>query len=78
MALVSLIGSFILPEAFNWGHFLAMGTSVSDCTEKDRDYYNELTPDTILGSPVSLLIWGTMSGWPITSDQSYQTQTLKH
>lgn len=70
MALVSLIAPFILPEAFEWGHFLSMGGSAPDFNDPDRDYKKELTPDTIIGSPLSLLIWGIMQGWTTTSDQS--------
>ena len=70
MALVSLIAPFILPDAFEWGHFLAMGGSAPDLNDPDRDYKTELTPDTIIGSPLSLFIWGIAQGWPETDDQS--------
>lgn len=70
MALVSLIAPYILPEAFDWGHFLALGGSVPDFNDPDRDYKNELTADTIIESPLSLLIWGVMQGWTVTTDQS--------
>jgi pimeloyl-ACP methyl ester carboxylesterase len=70
MALVSLLAPFILPEAFEWGHFLAMGGSAPDFNDPDRDYKTELTPNTIIGSPLSLFIWGIARGWPSTDDQS--------
>lgn len=70
MTLVSLIAPFILPEAFDWGHFLAMGLSVPDFNDSVRDYKKELTADTIIGSPLSLLMWGVMQGWTATSDKS--------
>ena len=70
MALVSLLAPFILPVAFEWGHFLAMGGSAPDFNDPDRDYQAELTPDTIIGSPLSLFMWGMAKGWPATDDQS--------
>jgi hypothetical protein len=70
MALVSLVAPLILPEAFEWGHFLSMGGSVPDFNDPGRDYKNELTPETVIGSPLSLLVWGVMQGWTVTSDQS--------
>lgn len=70
MALVSLVAPIMLPEAFDWGHFLAMGGSVPDFNDPGRDYKSELTPNTVIGSPLSLLHWGVMQGWTVTSDQS--------
>lgn len=70
MALVSLLAPFILPVAFEWGHFLAMGGSAPDFNDPNRDYIAELTPDTVIGSPLSLFMWGMAAGWPATDDQS--------
>jgi hypothetical protein len=56
-----------------WGEFFAIGSS-SDL-EPGRDYLKELdTPNAVLGSPMSLLIWGSAAGnWPpILMDEKYR------
>lgn len=59
-----------------WGDFFALGSS-SDY-QPGRDYRAELTtPDATLGSPMSLLIWGSASGhWPpiVMPDKYRQVQ----
>jgi hypothetical protein len=54
----------MMPKVFVWGDLLAKGGNVDfDLT---RDYNDLRAPDTILGSPMSLLIWQPASkGWPI-------------
>lgn len=48
-----------------WGDFYAKGSI--DC-DPSRDYAAEMDPpDSILGSPFSLLLWGSALGWPVTS-----------
>jgi hypothetical protein len=70
MALVTLAMDLLMPKLVNWGHFLAMGTSAPDLIDPARDYQTELSqPGTILGSPMSLLLWGVAQGWPATPDQ---------
>jgi pimeloyl-ACP methyl ester carboxylesterase len=65
LALMSLAYDFILPRMMTWGEFFAIGSSAD--YEAGRDYRAELTrPDAILGAPMSLLIWGSADGWPIT------------
>jgi pimeloyl-ACP methyl ester carboxylesterase len=65
LALMSLAYDFILPRMMTWGEFFAVGSSAD--YEAGRDYRAELTkPDAILGAPMSLLIWGSADGWPIT------------
>jgi hypothetical protein len=62
---MSLAYDFILPRMMTWGEFFAIGSSAD--YEAGRDYRAELTkPDAILGAPMSLLIWGSADGWPIT------------
>ncbi len=65
LALMSLAYDFLMPKMMTWGEFFAIGGSAD--FEPDRDYRSELTtPDAILGAPMSLLIWGSASNWPIT------------
>lgn len=65
LALMSLAYDFLLPNMMTWGEFFAIGASAD--FEPGRDYRAELTtPDAILGSPMSLLIWGSADGWPVT------------
>ncbi|MBN2084109.1 MAG: alpha/beta fold hydrolase [Anaerolineales bacterium] len=66
LALMSLAYDFTLPNMMTWGEFLAIGSSADD--EPGRDYRSELTPaGSILGAPLSELIWGTAPGnWPST------------
>jgi hypothetical protein len=70
MALVSFAMDLMSPKLMKWGHFIGVGTSAPDLIDPARDFHTELTqPDTILGSPMSLLLWGISQGWPATSDQ---------
>src|SRR4029453_18738241 len=49
----------------NWGDFYAKSGIDYD---PSRDYAAEMNPpDSILGSPISLLLWGGPLGWPLTS-----------
>jgi pimeloyl-ACP methyl ester carboxylesterase len=64
LALISLAYDFIMPNMMTWGEFFAKGCSAD--FEPGRDYRTELTtPDATLGSPLSLMIWGSAPGnWP--------------
>lgn len=65
LALMSLAYDFMMPNMMTWGEFFAIGGSAD--YQPGRDYRTELTtPGAVLGSPMSLLIWGSASGWPIT------------
>jgi len=65
LALMSLAYDFMMPKMMTWGEFFAIGSSAD--FEDGRDYRAELTtPDAILGAPMSLLIWGSAGGWPVT------------
>jgi len=73
LALMSLACDFILPKMATWGEFFAIGSSAD--YEPGRDYRTELNPpESILGSPMSLLIWGSAPGnWPpILMDEQYR------
>ena len=75
LALMSMAYDFMMPGMMTWGEFFAIGGSAD--FQPGRDYRSELTaPGTILGSPMSLLIWGSAGGWPITpmADQYRQVQ----
>jgi pimeloyl-ACP methyl ester carboxylesterase len=65
LALMSLAYDFMMPKMMTWGEFFAIGSSAD--FEAGRDYRAELsTPDAILGAPMSMLIWGSAAGWPVT------------
>ena len=76
-ALMTLMHDQMIPRAFIWGDLLAKGGTDF---EPERDYRTEMNPpDSILGSPVSLLIWGSAPGaWPITfiDDELNEVQTI--
>jgi hypothetical protein len=59
--LMSLVWDAIFPEAFTWGAFYSAGMSAD--FDPSRDYAAELDPpDSVLGSPLSLLFFTT--DWP--------------
>jgi pimeloyl-ACP methyl ester carboxylesterase len=65
LALMTLAYDFLLPNMMTWGEFFAIGASAD--FETGRDYRVDLTTaDAILGSPMSLLIWGSADGWPVS------------
>ncbi|NIV32690.1 MAG: alpha/beta fold hydrolase, partial [Anaerolineae bacterium] len=65
MALVSMIRNMFLPNLWTWGEGLSLAASVDDYHDPARDYRSEFeAPDTILGSPVSLLLWYMGLEWP--------------
>ncbi len=65
MALASLARNIFLPNFFTWGHLLAMGGSSGEYSDPTRDFQAEFDPpDSILGSPMSLLAWSMGKGWP--------------
>ena len=76
LALMSLAYDFLLPKMMTWGEFFAIGCSAD--FQPGRDYRAELTtPGAVLGSPMSLLIWGSASGnWPLNpiADEYRQVQ----
>jgi hypothetical protein len=65
LALMSLAYDLIMPSAFIQGDLLAKGGSAD--YNPARDYQTELDPpDSIVGSPVGVLIWEPASqGWPV-------------
>jgi pimeloyl-ACP methyl ester carboxylesterase len=65
LALMSLAYDLIMPSVFIWGDTLTKGSGPD--YDPARNYVAELDrPDTILGSPVGLLIWGPASkAWPV-------------
>ena len=65
LALMSLACDFLLPKMLVWGDLFAKGSSAD--FDLARDYAAELNPsDSIMGSPLALLIWGSAAGaWPI-------------
>jgi len=65
MALLSMIRNMFLPNLWIWGEGLSLAASVDDYYDPARDYRSEFeAPDTILGSPVSLLLWHMGLEWP--------------
>jgi pimeloyl-ACP methyl ester carboxylesterase len=64
LALMSLAYDLIIPKVFIWGDLATKGGSID--YDPKRDYNDLRAPDSILGSPMSLLIWEPASkGWPI-------------
>jgi pimeloyl-ACP methyl ester carboxylesterase len=65
MALVSMSCPMLLPTLWTWGEALSLSASVDDYYDPARDYRSEFeAPDTILGSPISLLLWSMGAEWP--------------
>ena len=61
---MSMAYNFMMPNMMTWGEFFAKGASAD--YEPGRDYRAALTtPGAVLGSPMALLIWGSVgSNWP--------------
>jgi len=73
LAFMSLAYDLIMPNLSTWGEFFAIGCSAD--YEPERDYRVELSsPDPIVGSPLSMLIWGSAAGkWPpILMDEKFR------
>jgi len=65
MALASLSRNLFLPNLWTWGEGLSLAASVDDYYDPDRDYRSEFeAPETILGSPLSLILWSMGPEWP--------------
>ncbi len=65
MALASMSRNMFLPTLWTWGEGLSLAASVDDYYDPARDYRSEFeAPDTILGSPVSLMLWSMGLEWP--------------
>jgi hypothetical protein len=63
LALLSLAYDLLIPSMFIWGDFFSKAYSAD--YDPDRDYAGELDPpDSILGTPLSLLFWGSGLKWP--------------
>jgi len=64
LALMSLMYDFAVPSMFTWGDFLSKGLSAD--FDDSRDYAAELNPpDSIMGSPLSHVFWGSGLTWPV-------------
>lgn len=65
LVLASMVSDVFIPSMFTWGHLLAIGSDSGEYSDPNRDYGREFNPpDSILGSPMGLLIWGMGTGWP--------------
>jgi pimeloyl-ACP methyl ester carboxylesterase len=65
MALLSISRNMFLPNLWAWGEGLSLAASVDDYYDPARDYRSEFeAPDTILGSPMSLMLWSMGAEWP--------------
>ena len=64
LALMSMAYNFMMPNMMTWGEFFAKGASAD--YEPGLDYRAALTPpEAVLGSPMALLIWGSVGrNWP--------------
>lgn len=66
LALLSLAYDLLIPALFTWGDFFSKAYNAD--YDPSRDYAGELDPpDSILGSPLSLLFWGSGLQWPVSS-----------
>lgn len=65
LALLSVLSDFVLPPLATWGDLLAKGSSAD--YDASRDYAVELSsPESVLGSPLSLLFFDGLAGsWPV-------------
>ena len=66
LALLSVASDVVVPRLFTWGDFLAKGATAD--YEAGRDYATDLDPaDSIIGSPMSLLIFDGLAdgAWPV-------------
>jgi pimeloyl-ACP methyl ester carboxylesterase len=73
LALMSLAYDFVLPNMMTWGEFMAIGNSAD--AEPGRNYRSEVTATgSILGAPMSELIWGSAPGYwpPILMDDEFR------
>jgi pimeloyl-ACP methyl ester carboxylesterase len=60
LALMSMAYDFFVPKSFVWGDFFAKGASAD--LDLSRDYASDLrAPDSIIGSPISLMVWAPLS-----------------
>jgi pimeloyl-ACP methyl ester carboxylesterase len=65
MALASISRNLFLPTLWIWGEGLSLAASVDDYYDPARDYRSEFeAPHTILGSPMSLMLWSMGPEWP--------------
>jgi pimeloyl-ACP methyl ester carboxylesterase len=65
LALMSMAYDMIIPKAFIWGDLATKGGSID--YDPSRDYNDLRAPESILGSPLSLVVWQPASkGWPVT------------
>jgi hypothetical protein len=54
-----------LPTLWTWGEALSLAASAQDYYDPARDYRSEFeAPHTVLGSPVSLMLWSMGAAWP--------------
>jgi pimeloyl-ACP methyl ester carboxylesterase len=64
LALMSAAYDLMISKIFVWGDLLAKGGSAD--FDSGRDYQDLVAPGSIIGSPMSLLIWQPASlAWPI-------------
>jgi hypothetical protein len=60
LALLSMVYDVMVPKSFVWGDFFVKGAS-ADLNSK-YDYITSLrAPDSIIGLPITLMIWGPLS-----------------
>jgi pimeloyl-ACP methyl ester carboxylesterase len=68
MALASMSRNMFLPNLWTWGEGLSLAASVDDYYDPARDYRSEFeAPETILGTPFSLMLWSMGLEWPTHS-----------
>lgn len=69
MALMSIAYNLFVPKSFVWGDFFAKGGNAD--LDLNRNYTADLSaPHSIIGSPISLLIWSPQPPVDVYPDRS--------
>lgn len=63
LALMSLAYDQMLPKMMTWGEFLSKGFSAD--YDASRDYSELAAPDSVMGSPMSEILWPVGGEWPM-------------
>ncbi len=72
LALMSLAYDQMLPKMMTWGEFLSKGFSAD--FDSSRDYSELAAPESVMGSPMSEILWPIGHEWPMAGlPESFNT-----
>jgi len=72
LALMTLAYDQMLPKMMTWGEFLSIGFSAD--YDASRDYSELAAPESVMGSPMSEILWPMGGEWPMARlPESYNT-----